>query len=232
MMTSKRVVTVATFTLTLAVAGCGADKESSGGGLSTAASATAAGASGTDADESNSKDVNVADDAPKDDNAISGDESGEAKNAEGKGNDGEVPTISNPFEGEGIEVPNYQPIAGGIEGSAEDVRQIQDVAYTVSNPPSYAEWTRTILDNSCAAVREPTMQQFESQGLSLDQVEEIMKSQGNEMDIPKTDVSVSDVRVDGERASATVTTTNSGGSASQVQLFAREDGRWKVCTDQ
>lgn len=233
-----RAATVTACALTLAVAGCGSDKEASSGGLSTAASApaasgagatdasAAAGSAGASASASQGGGDGRADKANKD-NKDSG-----TNAAANQGGNGDVPTVSNPF-GEGdIQAPTYQPIAGGKEGSEEDRRQIEEVSRAVTNPDSFAGWTRTILDNSCAAIRDPAMQQFESQGLTLDMVEEIMKNQSGDVDIPKTDVSVSDVRVDGDRASATVTTTNSGGTASQVQLYAREDGRWKVCTDQ
>ena len=75
------------------------------------------------------------------------------------------------------------------------------------------------------------MQQFESQGLTLDMVEQIMRQQGEGIEVPRSEVSLSDVRVDGDRASATVTSNTPSGPTSQVQLFAKEDGRWKVCTD-
>lgn len=233
-----RAATVTACALTLAVAGCGSDKEASSGGLSTAANApaasgtgatdasAAAGSAGASASASQGGGDGTADKANK------GNKDSGTNAAANQGGNGDVPTVSNPF-GEGdIQAPTYQPIAGGKEGSEEDRRQIEEVSRAVTNPDSFAGWTRTILNNSCAAIRDPAMQQFESQGLTLDMVEEIMKNQSGDVDIPKTEVSVSDVRVDGDRASATVTTTNSGGTASQVQLYAKEDGRWKVCTDQ
>lgn len=226
--------------MTFALSACGSDQETSaGGGLSTAA--TAPGAADTAGDQ-------TVVDAPEADGAAEGDEAdapagndkektdGAKRDSEKNSNNNSgggaaVPTIANPFgEGE-IEVRTYEPIADGQEGSEADRREMEDVVRKVTNPDSFATWTRTILDNSCAAVREPAMEEFERQGLTLDMVEQIMAAQGESLDMPKTDVTVSDVRINGNRASATVTTSNSGGDATQVQLFAKEGGKWKVCTN-
>lgn len=235
--------TLTACTLAVAVSACSSNDESQSGGLSTAATApgeasngaSAAGQATGDAGASNASEPKGTDSASaakttaknKNDNKDNKG-GGDNKNA----NSTEVPTLVNPFaEGE-LQVPTYEPISGGKEGTEEDRRQMEETVRAITNPDSFATWTRTILDNSCAAVRDPALKQFEDQGLTLDMVEQIMEQQGQGVDIPKTDVSLSDVRVDGDRASATVTSTTSGGTASQVQLFAKEDGRWKVCSNE
>lgn len=229
--------------MALTVSACGADEETQSGGLSTAAtapgdaispaeSAPQSGGEGNEADAANpgggSGAASTSKAKAKGDNqnptAAQGVQGGNAEPAA-------VPTLVNPFaEGE-LEVPTYEPISGGAEGSEADRRQMEETVRAITNPDSFAGWTRTILDNSCAAVREPAMQQFESQGLTLDMVEQIMRQQGEGIEVPRSEVSLSDVRVDGDRASATVTSNTPSGTTSQVQLFAKEDGRWKVCTD-
>lgn len=239
--------TLTACTLAVAVSACSSNDESQSGGLSTAATApgeasngaSAAGQATGDAGASNASEPKGTDTASaakttaknKNDNKNDNKDNkggGDNKNANGT----EVPTLVNPFAEGDLQVPTYEPISGGKEGTEEDRRQMEETVRAITNPDSFATWTRTILDNSCAAVRDPALKQFEDQGLTVDMVEQIMEQQGQGVDIPKTDVSVSDVRVDGDRASATVTSTTSGGTASQVQLFAKEDGRWKVCSNE
>ncbi|MCP1386681.1 hypothetical protein M5J20_00500 [Corynebacterium sp. TA-R-1] len=238
---------VTALALTFSLSACGEKQETASGGLSTAATApgaaTAEEAAGeaTEAVENEASDAetteeNTAKDKDKKEPAASS--SAKPKTTTKANNSGNnagaaaVPTIANPFENGQVEVPTYEPIANGQAGSEADRKQMEDVVRKVTNPDSFATWTRTILDNSCAAVREPALEEFERQGLTLDMVEQMMRAQeaqGGTINIPKTDVKVTDVRIDGNRASATVSTSNSEGNASQVQLFAKEDGRWKVC---
>lgn len=240
--------TVAAIAMTLSLSACGDKEETASGGLSTAATApgaaTADQAAGdtaetvagepTEANGEKSDNADKAKDEKKsEEKKDKKSEKTTTKKADNGGNAAAapVPTLANPFADGQIEAPTYQAISGK-EGSEADRKQIEEVVRKILNPESLTTWTRTILDNSCAAVREPAMKEFERQGLTLDSVEQMMKAQeqqGNALDIPKTDVKVSDVRVDGDRASATVTTNTSEGEASQVQLFAKEGGRWKVC---
>lgn len=221
--------------LSLTLVSCGSDNETTGGGLSTAATAPG---EATVADAAQDAATSAAaEPAAPGDNGDADKANGEkpannaaapAPNAQG---DQAIPTIINPLE-EGFEVPTYEPVAGGREGTAAERREIEEVVRKVTNPESFAKWTRVILDNSCAAVREPALEEFEKQGLTLDMVEQIMaaqEEQGSAIEMPKTEISVADVRVDGDRASATVTSKAAGNTSENVQLFAKEDGRWKVC---
>lgn len=228
--------TVTAFALTLSLSACGDQQDTASGGLSTAATApgnaTADAAAGdtseaveSDATEAAASDKEKADKKDKKEPSASSSakakESTKANPAPAGG--AAVPTIANPFENGQIEVPTYQPIANGQAGSEADRKQMEDVVRKVTNPESFSTWTRTILDNSCAAVREPALEEFERQGLTLDMVEQMMRAQeaqGGTINIPKTDVKVTDVRIDGNHASATVSTSNSEGDASQVQLFS------------
>lgn len=93
------------------------------------------------------------------------------------------------------------------------------------------------MDNSCKKVVDQTNQELASRGTSLEQTEHEMqqavdaaKAAGRPVPpVPKTDAKLSDVRVDGDIASATVTVTANGQTESGVQRFQREGGQWKVC---
>ena len=75
---------------------------------------------------------------------------------------------------------------------------MEATARAVLNPGSLANWTPTILDNSCKAVSDQMMQELERQGLSLQQVEEasrLAEQQGQGLDMYETDVSLSLIHI-------------------------------------
>lgn len=225
--------------LVLPLSACGSSDEGESGGLSTAAEAAPADA---DVDASASEKSEKKDDKEnKDDDKKQGNKGDNEKDnkssskkpeQQGGGNGGEeAPTLANPFEN-GMPENTNQPIEGGEEGSDEDARQMEETGRAVLNPESFSGWTRTILDNSCKAVAEPMMEELERQGLTLEQVEEagrVAEQQGQALEIPQSEVSISDVRVDGNRASANLTAKNDSGEETHVMIFEKEDGRWKLC---
>lgn len=217
--------------MTMTLTACGSDAETTAdGGLATVESAPATnGANGAEATGAENPD-NPAE--PGKEGEQNGDNP-DAPKPEGDAAAAPIPTIANPFgEGE-IEVRTYEPIAGGQNGTDADRKEMEAAVHTITNPESMVTWTRTILDNSCAAVREPAMEEIRRQGLNLDVIEEIMRQDekvNGPQPVPRTEVSLSDVRVDGDRASATVTAKDQEGTHTSVQLFAKEEGRWKVCT--
>ena len=221
--------------LVLPLAACGSDKETTSSGLSTAAEApeeTESVDGAANKSEENSGDKEKADkekntDGKKEQKSEKKDgESGESGDA------GEVPTIANPFADGQYEQVTHEPIAGGQEASQADIDEMTKVVEAVSNPESLASWTRVILDNSCKAVTDPAMEELERQGMTLESVEEAARMQeeaGMGIELPRSEISLADVRVDGDRASASVTARNDSGEDTQTQLFQREDGRWKLC---
>lgn len=140
--------------------------------------------------------------------------------------------LSNPFADPNFQVPTLEPLQGGTAGSNADRAQMEQVLNATINPPSAAEWTRALLDNSCRKVADPARAEMERSGYSLEQIEQAARMQeqaGQGVTLPKSEVSLSDVRVDGNRASATATVSNQNGQQSQTQIFEKEDGRWKLC---
>lgn len=231
----------AAIALTLTLGACGSKEETADGGLSTAASATIVPGGGTtqdnDGTDGDNADGAAEDDANKDaaggegDAAGGGSTGGNGTNPAAAG--GGVQSIPNPFGDGPIEVRTYEPISDGRKGTDADRREMEEVVRQMTNPPSFPKWTRTILDNSCEAVRGPALEEMQRQGLTLEMVEQLATAQEQQdgpIEIAQSDVKVSDVRVDGDRASASVTINNTEGEKTQVQLFAKEDGKWKVCT--
>lgn len=224
---ASKAAAAAVVALALPLAACGSGEETTGGGLSTAASAPT-GSVETATTVEQADDAKTSEEAaPSESKAKSEDKA--STNAEAAGS---VPTIANPFENGDFAVPTFEPIEGGKEGSDADRKQMEETVRAVTNPESFEKWTRVIIDNSCKKVTEPAIAEMERQGISLESIEQAARMQeqaGQSLEIPKTDVSVSDVRVDGNRASATVKTKNDSSEETQTQIFEKEDGRWKLC---
>ena len=240
-------LTAAALALVAPLTACGSDDDDTSGGLSTATEATTS-ASAANASTEESADGADNDGADNDgaDNTekstatetttkrAAKDGKSEAAGTDGgaqSGNDGQTATLANPFEN-GVPQNTNQPLPSGTAGSDEDRKQMEATARAVLNPGSLANWTPTILDNSCKAVSDQMMQELERQGLSLQQVEEasrVAEQQGQGLDMYETDVSISDVRIDGNRASASLTARSEKGEETSTMIFQKEDGRWKLC---
>lgn len=226
--TGSKVAAAAVVALAMSLTACGSDDETAGGGLSTAASAPNSAASEKSKGEKPAKE-----EPKKDEKGEKGEKkSDDKKQTEAQGEPGAIPTIANPFEDGEFAVPTFEPIEGGKEGTEEQRKEMEEVVRKVTNPESFEKWTRVILDNSCKKITEPAMEEMERQGVSLEVIEQAARMQeeaGQAIEIPKTEISLSDVRVDGNHASATVKSNNSEGEKTQTQLFTHEDGRWKLC---
>jgi len=227
--------TLSAFAMTMALTACGSDADTSAnGGLATVESAPATSpAGGSAAAEGENAQATEGEESKPVEPGQEGKKPEGEKPTDGNAAAAPIPTIANPFGEEEIEVRTYEPIAGGQDGSDADRKEMESVVHTITNPDSMVTWTRTILDNSCAAVRDPALEELSRQGLNLDVIEEVMRQDekvNGPAPVPRAEVSVSDVRIDGGRASATVTSTDQEGTHTSVQLFAKEDGRWKVCT--
>ena len=223
--TGSKVAAAAVVALAMSLTACGSDDETAGGGLSTAASAPNSAASEKDKGEKPAKEEPKKDEKDKK-------KSDDKTQTDAQGEPGAIPTIANPFEDGEFAVPTFEPIEGGKEGTEAQRKEMEDVVRKVTNPESFEKWTRVILDNSCKKITEPALEEMERQGVSLEVIEQAARMQeeaGQAIEIPKTEISLSDVRVDGDHASATVKSNNSEGEKTQTQLFTHEDGRWKLC---
>ncbi|MBG6121930.1 hypothetical protein [Corynebacterium aquatimens] len=148
-----------------------------------------------------------------------------------------APQIDDPFANGNIPSNTAKPIANGKPGSEADKKAMTAAVHAILNPPSLGAWTRVILDNSCKPIRDMTNEKLAAQGMTLEQTEQqfklaeqAAKAQGQPLPPPPTaSVKLSDVRVDGNKASANATITSNGQTETGVQRFERENGKWKVC---
>lgn len=156
--------------------------------------------------------------------------------AQGVPNEGAAEVV-NPFEDGTLPTVEAQPVEGGQAGSEDDVKGMTDTMNKIYNPKDLVSWSRVIMDNSCKKVVDQTNQELASRGTSLEQTEREMqqavdaaKAAGRPLPpVPKTNAQLSDVRVNGDTASATVTVNSDGQTESGVQRFQREGNQWKVC---
>lgn len=145
--------------------------------------------------------------------------------------------VVNPFENGTLPAAEVKPVDGGQPASQEDINAMTETMNRIYNPKDIVSWSRVIMDNSCKAVVDKTHQELAAQGTSLEQTENEMRQAveaarlaGQPIPpVPSTQANLSDVRVNGDTASATVTVNTNGQTESGVQRFARENGQWKVC---
>lgn len=231
-------VTTAALALVLPLTACGSDDEGTSGGLSTAAEAPEASAanSSTEASAEKSEKSEKPEKSEKAEKTSKTSEKekkkeDKQKSNQAQGDEEQPPTLANPFEN-GMPENTNEPLANGEAGSEDDRREMEDTARAVLNPGSFADWTPTILENSCKAVTEPMLEELERQGMSLEQVQEasrLAEEQGQGIELPETEVSLDDVRIDGDRASASLTAKSEHGEETSTMIFQKEDGRWKLC---
>ena len=140
--------------------------------------------------------------------------------------------LSNPFQDPNFTPPTQRPLQGGSQASGADKQEMEQTMHAALNPPSPEKWTRVLMENSCRKVTEPVQEEMNRSGYTLDQIEQAARLQaqaGQAVTVPQSTVSLTDAKVDGNRASATATVTNQNGSEEQTLIFEREDGRWKLC---
>lgn len=230
-------VTTAALALVLPLTACGSDDEGTSGGLSTASEAPEASVANSSTEASAEKPEKSEKSGEKTSKSSEKEKKKEEnkddknKSDQAQGGEEQPPTLANPFEN-GMPENTNEPLANGKEGSEDDRREMEDTARAVLNPGSFADWTPTILENSCKAVTEPMLEELERQGMSLEQVQEasrLAEEQGQGIDLPETEVSLDDVRIDGDRASASLTAKSDQGEETSTMIFQKEDGRWKLC---
>ena len=145
--------------------------------------------------------------------------------------------VVNPFEDGTLPTADVKPVEGGQDASEADIKAMTETMNRIYNPKDLVSWSRVIMDNSCQKVVDQTNQELASRGTSLEQTEREMQQAVDAANaagrplppIPSTQANLTDVKVNGDTASATVTVNTGGQNESGVQRFAKENGQWKVC---
>ncbi|EEI61954.1 MULTISPECIES: hypothetical protein [Corynebacterium] len=126
-----------------------------------------------------------------------------------------------------VPAPEVLAPVEGEPASAEDAQAIADLVQSVTWAPTLRAFMGNFLENTCQRVIE----QAGGQGaVDLSQVPEIPLEQIPQYQETRSTIdAVEDITVNGNEASAWVTTTSQGNTQSGTMKFLREDGRWKMC---
>ncbi|EEI16936.1 hypothetical protein HMPREF0298_1261 [Corynebacterium lipophiloflavum DSM 44291] len=218
-------ITVALATLSISLTACGSEEEAAD-----VASSTSTVTSATTQSVAPSGTTEATEPSPAESSAAQSAADSAGANAQAPAAGGAA--LTNPFEDPNFTPPTQQPLQGGTQASDADKQQMEQTMHAALNPPSPEKWTRVLMENSCRKVTEPVQEEMNRSGYTLDQIEQAARLQaqaGQAVTVPQSTVSLTDAKVDGNRASATATVTNQNGTEEQTLIFEREDGRWKLC---
>lgn len=132
-----------------------------------------------------------------------------------------------PIDNSEISFIPQAPVADGAPASAEDQQAIEGLVRGIMNATTVRQFMGYIPQNTCARYLEAN---GGLAAMNIDQIPDVPLA-----DFPQyaharpTIDSVTDIQVNGDSASATVTSTADGQTNSAVQRFARENGRWTFC---
>lgn len=125
-----------------------------------------------------------------------------------------------------IVVTPQAPVQGGQPASPEDTAAISNLVMGLNKAQTLRAYMRYVPDNACSKA----LAEVDVAGLDYNQIPDIPLDANPEFAKAKNlIVGVGDVVVDGETASANVTTNVDGKQEVAVQRFTRENGRWLFC---
>lgn len=123
--------------------------------------------------------------------------------------------------------PEPSPGTGGVAASEADRAEIESLVRGVYEVETFHQFVRYIPENTC---RENQTTQGGVDALDMGAVnDQRLADMPNYAAAAPYIESVTDVRVDGDRASAVVTAVSNGQADTRTQRYLREDGRWKFC---
>lgn len=124
---------------------------------------------------------------------------------------------------------NVPPITGGRPGTPEEQRAITELLKRQEQVTTVHGYLNNFAESLCADILN---QQGGPGAFALDGIPDMPLTMLPEYAQSKTSVvEVKDVKVDGNRATADVTTvTGAGESATTTTAFRNENGKWKVCS--
>ncbi|MHA2789320.1 hypothetical protein ACXZ66_09270 [Corynebacterium sp. S7] len=162
--------------------------------------------------------ASAAQEAPADTNA--------AANAGPSGSDSAANAVDNPFENSNPPEAQVAPIEGGQAGSDADAAAIRGTLEDVYAQNSMHGMIQSIERNTCESVIQANggHEAFSVAGIpDVSYAEMGIDASQNGVD------SVSNVLVNGDRASADVTVRTQDGQDTTTQRFLHEGGQWKMC---
>ncbi|WIM66938.1 hypothetical protein QP027_07295 [Corynebacterium breve] len=228
---TKKTIAAAALVLPLALSACGSDESET----KTASDATEATASKA-ADSSKAKSSETKESTESTESATSEEKpEGEDKDkpadpntppGENLGPQGDPNTVENPFNNGQAPIADIQPLQSGVEGSPEVTAEIRAVIDDLYAQNTLKGMTDAMLNNTCARVIDENggPQAFDTGSMPDMSFAELgIDTSQNYVE------NVSDVKVDGNRASATVSVHTKDGPSHATQIFEHENGSWKMC---
>ncbi|AKE41525.1 putative secreted protein [Corynebacterium kutscheri] len=120
-----------------------------------------------------------------------------------------------------------EPVTGGQLASPEDAAAIEGLVRGIGNATTLRSYISYIPENACSAV----VQEYGGQTvLDYSQIPDVPLNDIPEYRNAQASIGeITNIMVDGDWASASVTATAGGETTTETQRFFREDGRWKFC---
>ncbi|GAB3699683.1 hypothetical protein [Corynebacterium nasicanis] len=125
-------------------------------------------------------------------------------------------------------IPEPEPVQGGHTANAAEQAEIEHLVRGIYEVETFHQMLRYIPENTC---HEAVAAQGGAQAMDLNGVPDSRLADMPQYATANPHIqSVTDVRVDGNRASAVVTAVSAGQTETRTQRYLHEDGRWKFCT--
>lgn len=228
---SKKTLAALALVIPLTLTACGSEEsdEAAGAASSSSERGSSSASAAKDADKENSEGDDNAegedtDDPEADPNNPNAAQRGSSA-AGGSAGGSSDQAMMNPLEEGQIPTANIQPLETGRPGTAEEAAEIKANLNQIYDQTTVQGMTNALVDNTCARVLEENggEQVFDLGGQDVALADLGMDTSQNYVE------DVRDVKIDGDRASATVEVHTAEGNDSTTQVFQREGGRWKMC---
>jgi len=120
------------------------------------------------------------------------------------------------------------PVQGGHEPTEAQRAEIEQLVHGVYQVETFHQWLRYVPDNTC---HELLAAQGGAQAMDLNGIpDQRLADMPMYANANPHIASITDIQVDGDRASAVVTAVSAGQSETRTQRYLHEDGRWKFCS--
>ncbi|MCS5479326.1 hypothetical protein NYP18_06610 [Corynebacterium sp. YIM 101645] len=137
----------------------------------------------------------------------------------------EEPPAEDPLAQENYVEP--EPVQGGLAASESDRAEIEGLVHGIYQMDTFHQFLRYIPENTC---NEVVAAQGGAASMDLAGIPDQPLAEWDYYVSAQPHIaSVTDVQVEGDRASAVVTAVSAGQSETRTQRYQREDGRWKFC---
>ncbi|RSZ62106.1 hypothetical protein EAH68_10345 [Corynebacterium hylobatis] len=140
------------------------------------------------------------------------------------------PEVEEPPAEDPLAQENYvesEPVQGGLAASESDRAEIEGLVHGIYEMDTFHQFLRYIPENTC---HEVVAAQGGAASMDLAGIPDQPLAEWDYYVSAQPHIaSVTDVQVEGDRASAVVTAVSAGQSETRTQRYQREDGRWKFC---